>query len=321
MEPNVPNNGPNIIAALWICTPLAFVFLSLRLFCKLYQRTLPWWDDYFLITSWCILLSTSVLVTLDGKDGFGKHTIDVIAENGIESLARISLRDHIVGFLTPFAIAWSKTSFAVTLLHITQGKTKLVVWAIIISTNLLLIMAAFSFIFQCTPVEKLWSPTVPGTCWPGLNSVVGMLASAYSGFMDFVLALLPWSFIWKLNLRQNEKLGVAVAMSMGIFAGSTAIVKCYYLHNLYRVDFFYEGGNLAIWGAAEVSTTIMASSIPVLRVLVRDVATAASRNGRSLPQIEGSGESPRSRGTEKRPNTAPSLENYQIPPFEGLDML
>lgn len=134
-----------------------------------------------------------MLVTLDGKDGFGKHTIDVIAENGIESLARISLRDHIVGFLTPFAIAWSKTSFAVTLLHITQGKTKLVVWAIIISTNLLLIMAAFSFIFQCTPVEKLWSPTVPGTCWPGLNSVVGMLASAYSGFMDFVLALLPVS--------------------------------------------------------------------------------------------------------------------------------
>ncbi|XXG96026.1 hypothetical protein Hte_002303 [Hypoxylon texense] len=160
-------------------------------------------------------------------------------------------------------------------------------------------MAAFSFLFQCSPVEKLWNPMVPGTCWPNLNSVVGMLASAYSGFMDFVLALLPWSFILNLNLRRKEKIGVAAAMSMGIFAGATAIVKCYYLQNLYSVDFFYDGGNLAIWGAAEVSTTIMASSIPVLRVLVRDVASAASRDHHSVPHLDGPLKTLGSRETEK----------------------
>lgn len=32
-----------------------------------------------------------------------------------------------------------------------------------------------------------------------------------------------------------------------------------------------EGGNLVIWGSAEVATTIMAASIPVLRVLIRDI--------------------------------------------------
>lgn len=34
--------------------------------------------------------------------------------------------------------------------------------------------------------------------------------------MDFVLALLPWQVIWKLQMKRNEKLGVALAMSMGI---------------------------------------------------------------------------------------------------------
>ncbi|KAI1442826.1 hypothetical protein F5Y02DRAFT_429439 [Annulohypoxylon stygium] len=318
MSSGIPDYGPNIIAALWTCTPLAFLFLSLRLFCKFYKRALPFWDDYILVVSWCILLSTSALITLDVRDGFGKHEIDIIAEHGVEALTRIGMRDDIVGFLVPFAIAWSKTSFAVTLLNIDKGRIRIVIWAIIVSTNLLLVMAAFSFLFQCSPVEKLWNPTVPGTCWPDMNRVLSMLASAYSGFMDFVLALLPWTFIWKLNLRREEKIGVAAAMSMGIFAGTTAIVKCYYLHNLYSVDFFYAGGNLAIWGTAEVATTIMASSIPVLRVLIRDVASAASRNHRSSPHVGRSLASQGSGATEKNHSPSTYVEHEPLPSFGAL---
>ncbi|KAI1376590.1 hypothetical protein F4677DRAFT_459725 [Hypoxylon crocopeplum] len=202
MDSGVPNLGPNIIAALWTYTPLAFIFLSLRLFCKLYKRAFPWWDDFFLTIYWCILLACNILVTIDVRDGFGKHTVD---------------RDYIVGFMAPLAIAWSKSSFALSLLRITEGTSKvIVIRAIIVSTNLLLIMAAFSFFFQCTPVEKLWNPMIPGTCLPSINTVVGVLASAYSGFMHFVLALLACTTIWKLNLVRKEKVGVAIAMSMGI---------------------------------------------------------------------------------------------------------
>jgi len=34
--------------------------------------------------------------------------------------------------------------------------------------------------------------------------------------MDFVLALLPWTVVWGLTMRKTEKIGVAVAMSMGV---------------------------------------------------------------------------------------------------------
>jgi hypothetical protein len=36
--------------------------------------------------------------------------------------------------------------------------------------------------------------------------------------MDFVLALLPWKVIWKLQMKRKEKVGVALAMSMGILS-------------------------------------------------------------------------------------------------------
>jgi hypothetical protein len=34
--------------------------------------------------------------------------------------------------------------------------------------------------------------------------------------MDFVLAALPWTFLWKLRMRRKEKIGVGIAMSVGI---------------------------------------------------------------------------------------------------------
>ena len=34
--------------------------------------------------------------------------------------------------------------------------------------------------------------------------------------MDFVLALLPWKLIYGLRMRTTDKIGISVAMSMGI---------------------------------------------------------------------------------------------------------
>lgn len=39
---------------------------------------------------------------------------------------------------------------------------------------------------------------------------------AYSGAMDVILALLPWKIILTLTLNKKEKIGVLLAMSMGV---------------------------------------------------------------------------------------------------------
>jgi hypothetical protein len=74
-------------------------------------------------------------------------------------------------------------------------------------------------------------------------------------------------------------------------AAISAFVKCAYLPLLASGDFpckfcllatnqaiiltcsLVEGANLVIWGVAETAVTIMAASIPVMRVLFRDVAS------------------------------------------------
>jgi hypothetical protein len=34
--------------------------------------------------------------------------------------------------------------------------------------------------------------------------------------MDFTLAALPWTFLYNISLKKREKMGILVAMSMGI---------------------------------------------------------------------------------------------------------
>lgn len=34
--------------------------------------------------------------------------------------------------------------------------------------------------------------------------------------MDFVLALIPWKILLELNMKRAERMGAAIAMSMGV---------------------------------------------------------------------------------------------------------
>jgi len=42
------------------------------------------------------------------------------------------------------------------------------------------------------------------------------LSLEYSDAQDFVLALLPWTIVWNVQMQKKEKIGIAVAMSLGV---------------------------------------------------------------------------------------------------------
>jgi len=54
--------------------------------------------------------------------------------------------------------------------------------------------------------------------------------------MDISLALLPWKVLWNLQMRTAEKIGVGVAMSLGILAGVTSILRARYVEQLQTQD-------------------------------------------------------------------------------------
>ncbi|OIW28115.1 hypothetical protein CONLIGDRAFT_655703 [Coniochaeta ligniaria NRRL 30616] len=267
------NAGMRLVVSIWVLNFLALAFLLARVYCKFLRHRGLWWDDGVLIAAYVCSTIETALLSYSVKLGYGYHIWDMPPElfpYVVDLLKVINL----AGTFSLTAAIWSKTSFALTLLRLTQGWLKLVVWFIIISMNIAMGLSALFVWVQCTPIEKSWNPFIDGTCWPPYVLVhYNIFSAAYSAAMDISLALLPWKLIWGLQMKRQEKIGVAFAMSCGVFAGITAIIKTTKIPAMLSQD-PYDGVDLFIWGNAESCVTIIAASVPILRVLIRDVKTS-----------------------------------------------
>ncbi|KAF1837910.1 hypothetical protein BDW02DRAFT_490550 [Decorospora gaudefroyi] len=262
----VPDNGPVIVGVTWWLTSFCGVFLVLRIYAKVSRKQALWRDDYILILSWLLLLAQAIFTQAGQLLGFGKRTEDI----PVASLATIALGTSISASISCFSSTLSKISFGVTLLRLTSGYLRAFVWFCIVTLFLVMLPSALGTWFQCTPMEKAWNSAIEGTCWDSSGTIhYGIFNAAWCATADFALALLPWYLIWGLQLKFREKVGVGVAMSMGVLAGVCAIVKGAYLIQLGQQDFYYNGKDVTIWTAVETATAIIAASIPVLRVFFK----------------------------------------------------
>lgn len=182
--PGVPNYGSRLSAATWLLTVFSAIFLTLRVYCKLSRGRRLWWDDHFLIASWVgvsnmtmeaaqvadlipraqvtILVSTAVLAEGIRNYGVGLHYSDMDPAK----MPTQALISYIAGFATILGTIWSKTSFSITLLRISTGRLRYLVWFIIISVNLVLGVSATIHWAQCWPLKKLWNYDMEGRCLP-----------------------------------------------------------------------------------------------------------------------------------------------------------
>ena len=181
----------------------------------------------------CILVESAILSYMTTL-GYGKHIWDF----PIENFAGVMLPTTVAGTFSATAAVWSKTSFGITLLHITDGWIKKVTWFCIISMNIAFFVTALLPWVYCTPVQASWDLTIKGKCIPFKVIVhYDIFSASYSAFMDLIMAILPWRFLWKLQMHRKEKIGVGLAMSMGVFASATAIVKTSKLPHMLEPDF------------------------------------------------------------------------------------
>ncbi|KAF2453484.1 hypothetical protein BDY21DRAFT_126629 [Lineolata rhizophorae] len=270
------DNGPRIVISMWVMTGVASLFMGLRFFCKRRYSKVIGSDDFILFASWTFLVIYASMTTVAAANGIGKHIDDLD-----ESKTSLAIKLLYIGeFFAIIALAVSKTSFAATLLRFALERWRQAfLWFIIISLNAIMLTCAVLPFAQCTPTKKLWEIEVEGTCWDTNITVnFSIFAGSFSAAMDFALAVFPWLVVKDLQMNKREKIGVAFAMSLGVLAGITAIVKTSYLPSMARsTDFTYYSANLLIWAAAETAITIIAASIPFLRLLIK-AATSSLTN-------------------------------------------
>jgi len=93
---------------------------------------------------------------------YGAHAWDFYFPDLVPLIPLISS----AGVFSICACTWSKTSFAVTLLRLTDGWKKWVIWYIIISMNLAMAVTSTLPFVSCTPIYRSWNPTITeGSCF------------------------------------------------------------------------------------------------------------------------------------------------------------
>ena len=105
---------------------------------------------------------STALLTRGVDYGVGLHFENMVPDN-IPIVAEYS---YAAAFATILGIAWSKTSFGFSILRISTGWMRALIWFIIISMNMVLVANAVMLYAQCTPVRRLFDERSEGTCWP-----------------------------------------------------------------------------------------------------------------------------------------------------------
>ncbi|KAJ5747843.1 uncharacterized protein N7511_009539 [Penicillium nucicola] len=280
--------APTVKGVMWVMSLIPLLFVAMRLYVRIYLRKVFGWDDGIAIVAICCLIAYAAVCHVAANLGLGQHLL-LVKENP-NNLIEVGLLCNIGETLAIMACALGKTSFAVTLLRIVVHRWMVVLlWFVIITMNVVNTLTALFVFLQCKDPRHLWNPTIPSECWPShVFTNFSLFVGAYSGAQDFILALLPWTIVWNLQMKKKEKFGVAFAMSLGIFAGAASIVKTSYLVALSaKADFTWELAPLLIWAAVEDGLTITAASIPALKPLLASIfpsSTSEPYNMAAYPQ-------------------------------------
>ncbi|EFY86117.1 hypothetical protein MAC_07851 [Metarhizium acridum CQMa 102] len=233
-----------------------------------------------------LLIAYAAVLTVAADKGLGRH-LEYVAQSP-EDAMDVALLSFVSQPLVIMSCALGKTSFALTLIRVAaQHWVMVLLWFMIISMNILHMLISVCVFARCEDPRHLWNPAIPSNCWSAkafddLSLFIGSNVSlpilvAYSAATDFILALLPWVILWNLQMKKREKFGVAVAMSLGIFAGSIAIIKIQYLvANTDAKDITYSLASLLGWAGVENGVILLGACVPTLRPLLKKIFPGSS---------------------------------------------
>ncbi|CRK11726.1 hypothetical protein BN1723_009478 [Verticillium longisporum] len=232
-------------ASIWSLFALATIALALRLYSRIrIVRLGVQQDDWVLIAGWAIILVAS---------GVMSGLMAIFLHSG--SLKKITLA-RIHHNLQSIALGLTKTSFGLTLLRLMPGgwEAKLI-YVVLITMNFQFavhIIAVWQMICGAPDEGHIGGDK----CWTLTQSVTFAFFSAvYSALCDFILALLPWRMTFNLQMKRSERLGIDLALSMGVIAGITGVMKAYYGSKLLQVRHPNYAYNQAVyWICARVRT-------------------------------------------------------------------
>ncbi|KAK7434770.1 integral membrane protein [Colletotrichum acutatum] len=203
------------------CPTLALITISLRLYIRNDTKTLGWGAAMAL----SVALAIGSIICM--KELYiGIHYWDVpLPMNPTTGMIWI----YIVGAVYNPILALVKQSLLIFLIRFSGVKdvVRYVVWGTA-AFNLALMIATFvAVIFQCTPIEKNWRPTLAGSCIQQFS--FGISTACLTILTDLVSVGLPFHIFLGLKMQKKRKIGLMIVFMLGIMSVTFQQSPCSYI--------------------------------------------------------------------------------------------
>ena len=180
-------------------------------------------------------------------------------------------------------------------------------WALMVFQILLGFSNMLAQILRCTPLRIAWDilRIIPKRCWSSeADQINSIIVSASTVLTDWICALLPISFLRKINIPFRERIFIGILMGLGVFAGAASIVRSVVTSHFNRTnDPLTELIRIATWLCVEQLVGIIAACVPCLRGpfqrLLERLGLVSPYEDRNYPQNRDKNRYPRAKKSGK----------------------
>ncbi|OGE54280.1 hypothetical protein PENARI_c006G08473 [Penicillium arizonense] len=264
--------GIRAVAVMWAMTFISFILVPLRLYTRVYIIEALGVDDHVFNLAWVFLLLYTIFITIAGVHGFGQP----ISTLPIDSAVQAVYNEMIGQTFAVIGMAIAKLSLGLFLLRIVVKQWhRLSIWVSMVSLSIVSVMTAIIFWTQRVPSKSIYDPRVPGRSIINVTPF-SILLGSWCAAVDFYFALLPWIFIWNLNMKFKEKMSIAISLSLGFIACVCGIIRTIDLGGLSSTNYTEDTVDLVIWSGVEMAVTLICVGIPTVRPLYRVIVHGSS---------------------------------------------
>ncbi|MCJ1433765.1 hypothetical protein MMC27_003130 [Xylographa pallens] len=255
------------------CTFAAIVVILLfaRLYTRIFVVRAVGLDDYCIIVGVVSTLVSMILDVYQVRWGWGRHTYYLLqTPQSRANLIEASKLSSMNEINTILGLLFIKFSISLLMLRIfgTKKSWRWAIYSIMAFVFVTTVISAVMVLVQCRPLDKLWNPSQPGSCWsPETVINIGYYNGAVAVVSDWALSTIPIAVMWNLQISTKKKAGIATLMGIGYFTGVTAIVRTVLLKNLAAADITWDIIPTDNWAGVEFHVGIIAACVPAIKPL------------------------------------------------------
>ncbi|KAL2064632.1 hypothetical protein VTL71DRAFT_3769 [Oculimacula yallundae] len=258
---------------------LTWISFTLRFYVRMAVLKFVGREDWLTVAAMIVFTIFVSLCLRATYYGLGAH-MDNIEPHSLETGFKIIF---ICELLYVVATTVTKVAIAAYFLRLSSKRyQRVVVYSTLAAVMVFSTMYFFFLIFQCSPINYLWTKydeNGTGSCLNSTTlSAVTYAHCAMSAITDWSFGILPIFFVWKMKMNPRTKFSVILVLSLGFFASTATIVRIVYIKALTETDdYSWEGINLVKWSMVEPAIAITAMNIATLRPLFKNFLSFASK--------------------------------------------